>query len=69
MLASPGAISDVNPEGDYWRITILDEDMSPRKAHLIDPTTGDIKEASDLIAKGITGTGVIASISVALDTD
>ncbi|ATU07547.1 methylamine methyltransferase corrinoid protein reductive activase [Methanohalophilus portucalensis] len=68
MLASPGAISDVNPEGDYWRITILDEDMSPRKAHLIDPTTGDIKEASDLIAKGITGTGVIASISVALDT-
>jgi methylamine methyltransferase corrinoid activation protein len=68
MLASPGAISDVNPEGDYWRITILDEDMSPRKAHLIDPATGDIKEASDLIAKGITGTGVIASISVALDT-
>ncbi|APH38964.1 methylamine methyltransferase corrinoid protein reductive activase [Methanohalophilus halophilus] len=68
MLASPGAISDVNPEGDYWRITILDKDMSPRKAHLVEPITGDIKESSDMIAKGITGTGVIAAISVALDT-
>lgn len=66
MLASPGAISDVNVEGDYWRITILDEDMEPQKAHLIDPLSGEIKEESDLVAKGVTGTGVISALAVAM---
>ncbi|WP_300608596.1 methylamine methyltransferase corrinoid protein reductive activase [Methanohalophilus sp.] len=66
MLASPGAISDVNVEGDYWRITILDKDMVPQKAHLIDPISGEIIEESDLVAKGVTGTGVVSALAVAM---
>ncbi len=66
MLASPGAISDVNLEGDLWRITVLDENMAETKGHLIDPVTGDIKETSDVLVKGVTGTGVIAALALAL---
>ncbi|MGM0771501.1 MAG: methylamine methyltransferase corrinoid protein reductive activase [Halobacteriota archaeon] len=68
MLASPGAISDVNPEGDCWRATILDGLMNERKGHLIDPKTGVIKERSEIVAKGVTGTGVIAALSLALES-
>lgn len=68
MLASPGAISDVNPEGDCWRVTILDGLMNERKGHLIDPATGVIKERSEIVAKGVTGTGVIAALSLALES-
>ncbi|SES64250.1 methylamine methyltransferase corrinoid activation protein [Methanococcoides vulcani] len=68
MLASPGAISDVNVEGDYWRVTILDGLMNERKGHLIDPLTGVIKESSEIVAKGVTGTGAIAALSLAIET-
>ncbi|MFP4655695.1 MAG: methylamine methyltransferase corrinoid protein reductive activase [Methanohalobium sp.] len=68
MLASPGAISDIDPEGDYWRLTVLDDDMSERKGDLIDPVTGEVIEESDIKAIGITGTGMISLLSVALDT-
>ncbi|MDW7733077.1 MAG: methylamine methyltransferase corrinoid protein reductive activase [Methanolobus sp.] len=68
MLASPGAISDVNPEGGYWRTTVLDEDMGAGKGDLIDPVTGVIIEKGDVKPKGITGTGVISAISLAITT-
>ncbi|WP_440953406.1 methylamine methyltransferase corrinoid protein reductive activase [Methanococcoides sp. FTZ1] len=68
MLASPGAISDVNPEGDYWRVTVLDGLMNERKGHLIDPISGVIKEPSEVVAKGVTGTGVIAALSLAIES-
>jgi methylamine methyltransferase corrinoid activation protein len=66
MLASPGAISDVNEEKGMWRITVLDEHMDGRKSHLIDPLTGVIFEKGELSPLGITGTGVISAISLAL---
>ncbi|WP_370575240.1 methylamine methyltransferase corrinoid protein reductive activase [Methanomethylovorans sp.] len=66
MLASPGAISDVNEEKGMWRITVLDEQMDGRKSHLIDPLTGIIFEKGELSPLGITGTGVISAISLAL---
>ncbi|ADI74783.1 4Fe-4S ferredoxin iron-sulfur binding domain protein [Methanohalobium evestigatum Z-7303] len=68
MLASPGAITDVNPEGDYWRLTVLDDNMSEKKGDLIEPATGKVVEDSGVKTIGITGTGMISVLSVALDT-
>ena len=68
MLASPGAISDVNIEEGFWRMTVLDEDMKLGKGNLIDPETGVIVERGEVLARGITGTGVISAISLAINT-
>ncbi|WNY25474.1 methylamine methyltransferase corrinoid protein reductive activase [Methanolapillus millepedarum] len=66
MLASPGAISDVNLEGNYWRLTVLDEKMQSSIGDLINPVTGEIIEKGAIRPIGITGTGVISCMSVAL---
>ncbi len=66
MLASPGAICDVKPEGKYWRIMVLDREMEKQNAYLIHPGTGEIKESSGYEAAGITGTGVISAFALAL---
>ncbi|WP_340818127.1 methylamine methyltransferase corrinoid protein reductive activase [Methanolobus sp. WCC4] len=68
MLASPGAISDVNVEAGFWRTTVLDENMKPGKGDLIDPETGVIVENGEIRARGITGTGVISALSLAINT-
>ncbi len=68
MIASPGAISDVNPEGEYWRLTVLDEKMEGKTGALVNPITGEILEKGEVEAVGITGTGVIAVIAVAMET-
>ena len=68
MIASPGAISDVNSEGEYWRLTVLDEKMEGRTGALVNPVTGEILERGEIEAIGITGTGVIAVIAVAMET-
>jgi methylamine methyltransferase corrinoid activation protein len=66
MLASPGAICDVKPEGQYWRIMVLDREMEKQNAYLIHPVTGEIKESYGYEAAGITGTGVISAFALAL---
>jgi len=68
MLASPGAISDVEEEDGDWRCYVLDEEMNPKEGDLVDPTTGDAWEEGEMHekAKGITGTGVVAATAVAL---
>ena len=66
MLAAPGAINDVNIEGDYWRLTVLDEKMQSAKGDLVNPVTGEVIEKGDIEAVGITGTGVISCMSVML---
>ncbi len=66
MLASPGAISDINEENGLWRTTVLDDKMNEVQGHLIDPVSGKVHEMSKFKPKGITGTGVIAAISLAL---
>ena len=68
MIASPGAISDVNPEGKCWRLTVLNEKMEGRPGDLINPVTGETVEKGEIEAVGITGTGVIAVIAVAIET-
>ena len=66
MLAGPGAISDVNVEDGYWRLTVIDGSMNPVKGPLVDPVMGNEIEGSDAVPKGITGTGVISTIALAL---
>ena len=66
MLASPGAICDVKPEGEYWRIMVLDRGMEKKNAYLIHPVTGEVKESFGYEAVGITGTGVISAFALAL---
>lgn len=68
MLASPGAISDVDQRS--WRSIILDRDLNPRPGDIVDPETGEVEEEGEmhLRAKGITGTGVIAAIAAGLDS-
>jgi methylamine methyltransferase corrinoid activation protein len=68
MIASPGAISDVNTEKDCWRLTVLNEKMEGRPGALINPVTGETVEKGEIEAVGITGTGVIAVIAVAMET-
>jgi methylamine methyltransferase corrinoid activation protein len=68
MIASPGAISDVNSEGEYWRLTVLNEKMESKTGDLVNPVTGEILEKGEIEAVGITGTGVIAVIAVAMET-
>ncbi|MFZ2498981.1 methylamine methyltransferase corrinoid protein reductive activase [Methanosarcina sp.] len=68
MIASPGAISDVNLEGDYWRLTVLNEHMESKIGALVNPITGEIIKKGEIEAVGITGTGVIAVIAVAMET-
>ncbi|MDW7731960.1 MAG: methylamine methyltransferase corrinoid protein reductive activase [Methanolobus sp.] len=68
MLAAPGAITDVNPEDGFWRISVLDESMETVKGHLIDPISGKIVEGSDMVPDGITGTGLISILSLAIET-
>ena len=68
MIASPGSISDVNPEGKCWRLTVLNEKMEGRPGDLINPVTGETVEKGEIEAVGITGTGVIAVIAVAIET-
>ncbi|MCQ5375243.1 MAG: methylamine methyltransferase corrinoid protein reductive activase [Methanomassiliicoccales archaeon] len=69
MLAAPYAISDLNVESDgYWANFVLDERLGPRKASLINPSTGDLKRLDSIKARGITGTGVVAAVALGLET-
>jgi methylamine methyltransferase corrinoid activation protein len=42
--------------------------MEETKGHLIEPVTGTVKEDSDIEAAGLTGTGLIAALSLAIKT-
>ncbi|WP_406657161.1 methylamine methyltransferase corrinoid protein reductive activase [Methanolobus sp. ZRKC2] len=68
MLAAPGAITDVNLENGFWRLSVLDENMETVKGHLIDPISGAIFEELDVVPDGITGTGLISILSLAIET-
>ncbi|MDR3075134.1 MAG: methylamine methyltransferase corrinoid protein reductive activase [Candidatus Methanoplasma sp.] len=70
MLASPGAIADVDIKDCGWECTVLDESMKDVPGDTVDPLTGNIskKGAMHGKAKGITGTGVVASIYCGIET-
>ncbi len=65
-LASPYVITDVEFENDNIRCYVLDAEMNTVKAKLSNPKTGEIIEDSDVHAKGITGTGVIAIVDAGM---
>ncbi len=66
MLAAPGAISGL--EYDWgWRCIVLDEQMQPQVGDTVDLADGRIVVKRKPRAVGITGTGVIALVSVALE--
>lgn len=69
MLASPGAISDVNGVND-WRCTVLDDDIMAKPGDVVDPNTGGVMEEGEMHGRavGVTGTGVIAAIAEGLDS-
>ncbi len=66
-LASPGVICDINKEDMFWRMKILNDDLIVENGDLIDPVNGNIIKKSNIKAKGITGTGVIAAFSLGID--
>lgn len=68
MLAAPGAITDVDLEDGFWRISVLNEKMEVVKGHLVDPAGGTIIDGSDIVPAGITGTGLISILSLAIET-
>jgi len=67
VLASPGAISDVNiSENGLWENLVLNEKLIPLAAAKVDPVTGKGIKILDYRAKGITGTGVVSSMAMGL---
>ena len=66
-LASPNTICDIEKENEYWRMKILDDELFTCDGDLINPKTGEVIEKGVFEAKGITGTGVIAAFSLAID--
>ena len=68
MLAQPGAISDVVANGDSWDIVVIGPDLTSGPGARVRPTDGAIirEAAHDYVAKGITGTGVIAAIATGI---
>ena len=69
MLASPGAISDLEYEFN-WRCKVLDDDLVPKQGDLLDLSLGRTADEGEMHgkAKGITGTGVVAALSAAMDS-
>ncbi len=62
MLAAPGAISDVDIDGDGWKCTVLDQSMIDRDGDTVDPMTGRSLKKGEAEAIGITGTGTVAAL-------
>jgi methylamine methyltransferase corrinoid activation protein len=62
MLASPGAISDINAVDGELSITVLDNAMMGQRAYALNPKTWRItRRGADYVEpKGLTGTGTIA---------
>ena len=69
MLAGPGAISDL--EYDFqWICKVLDDSITPQDGDRIDFGLETIEKGGPMSGKaiGITGTGVVAAVSVALES-
>lgn len=68
MLAAPGAIADLVPQAAGERCLILDEDMIPAEGDLVRLDNGAVLAPGPARARGITGTGVIATVSRGMET-
>ena len=69
MLAAPEAISDLSIGPDsMWYNYVLDEHLHPQKAALVGPRNSRVQIMENMSARGITGTGVVAAVSLGLET-
>jgi methylamine methyltransferase corrinoid protein reductive activase len=69
VLAAPGAISDVNMADDgLWANMVLNDKLIPIAASNVDPATGREVKILNYVAKGITGTGVVSSMAMGLQS-
>ena len=70
MLASPGAISDLEYEFN-WRCKVLNEDLMPMPGDLLDLAMGFVADEGEMHGKalGITGTGVVAVLAAAMESN
>ncbi|HBW36718.1 methylamine methyltransferase corrinoid protein reductive activase [Desulfosporosinus sp. BICA1-9] len=67
MLAGPGAISDLNPKGEHYAVSVLNSAMLTETVVETDLLTGITRRLTKGSIKGITGTGVISLIDLALN--
>ncbi|MBI4774184.1 MAG: methylamine methyltransferase corrinoid protein reductive activase [Deltaproteobacteria bacterium] len=69
MLAQPGAISDITPNGNAWDTVVLGADLISGRGVCVSPTDGTIVRGGEqcLKAIGVTGTGVIAALSEGIE--
>jgi len=68
MLAAPGAVADLLPEPPYHRLVVLNDEMLPVSGPRVDfGHQGYIDEPVEPVPQGITGTGTIALMSLAMD--
>ena len=67
MLAAPGAISDLRFDFG-WRCYVLDDEMFSKPGDIVDLRNGHAKEKGLMHgkAKGVTGTGVVATVAIGL---
>lgn len=70
MLASPGAVADIDIKDNGWECTVLDSSMKDCRGDTMDPLTGSVVEKGPMHGKaiGITGTGVVASIYCGIES-
>ena len=69
MLAAPYAISDLSfAEGGYWNNHVLDMELHPTIGAMTNPSDGSGRAVSNIRARGITGTGVVAAVALGLES-
>lgn len=69
MLAAPYAISDFSfAENGYWNNVVLNEHLKPEIGTMTNPRDGSVRMVSDIRARGITGTGVVAAVALGLES-
>jgi methylamine methyltransferase corrinoid activation protein len=69
MLAAPFAISDFSfAENGYWNNMVLSDTLKPVVGRKVNPSSGDVRMVSDIQARGITGTGVVAAVALGLES-
>ncbi len=68
MVAAPGAIADIGREYPYYRTILLDSSLNPVHGPLVDLAGTVIEKDNTPEPAGITGTGTIGTIALAMET-
>jgi len=68
MLAAPYAISDLRNENGRWSNIVLNDKLRPVISTTTDPITGTSERREYIKARGITGTGVVATVAMGIES-